>query len=173
MLHQKLVCVECARLPSSLPVLSTIHLEALPPAVQDEAESPANTGTSNTTTPSRTAPQQQKQKTIKTHQSPPSSAEHAAVPPRPSAAAAHGVAHVDGNAAASCLPKTRPAAARFVASFASHRDPSRAVCACLYQCNRRLKCRRSLVVLALVWRQARRFASWFFGTGWLALVVES
>lgn len=75
----------------------------------------------------RTAPQQQKQKTIKTHQSPPSSAEHAAVPPRPSAAAAHGVAHVDGNAAASCLPKTRPAAAQFVASFASHRDPSRAI----------------------------------------------
>lgn len=78
--------------------------------------------------------QRQKQKTIKTHQSPPSSAEHAAVPPRPSAAAAHGAAHVDGNAAASflpCLPKTQPlvllAAAQFVASFASHRDPSRAV----------------------------------------------
>lgn len=49
------------------------------------------------TTPCRT----KKQKTIKTHQSPPSSAEHAVVPPRPSAAAAHGVAHVDGNAAAS------------------------------------------------------------------------
>lgn len=41
------------------------------------------------------------------------------------------------------------------------------LCACLYQCNRRSKCRRSLVVLALVCRQARRFASWFFGTGWL------
>lgn len=79
------------------------------------------------TTPCRT----KKQKTIKTHQSPPSSAEHAVVPPRPSAAAAHGVAHVDGNAAASflpCLPKTSPAA-QFVASFASHRDPSRAVVA--------------------------------------------
>lgn len=49
------------------------------------------------TTPCRT----KKEKTIKTHQSPPSSAEHAVVPPRPSAAAAHGVAHVDGNAAAS------------------------------------------------------------------------
>lgn len=79
------------------------------------------------TTPCRT----KKEKTIKTHQSPPSSAEHAVVPPRPSAAAAHGVAHVDGNAAASFfafLPKTSPAA-QFVASFASHRDPSRAVVA--------------------------------------------
>lgn len=68
------------------------------PSSKNEAESPANTGTSDTTTttPCRT----KKQKTIKTHQSPPSSAEHAVVPPRPSAAAAHGVAHVDGNAAA-------------------------------------------------------------------------
>lgn len=71
-----------------------------------------------------------KQKTIKTHQSPPSSAEHAAVPPRPSAAAAHGVAHVDGNAAASCLPKTRPAA-QFVRRSSRRTETQVVLCACL------------------------------------------
>lgn len=99
------------------------------PSSKNEAESPANTGTSDTTTttPCRT----KKQKTIKLTNPPPPLLNMLLSPRAPRRRRPMGLRmwtvmrlHIF----LPCLPKTSPAA-QFVASFASHRDPSRAVVA--------------------------------------------
>jgi hypothetical protein len=144
MLHQKQTSsVWSVRLPSSL--FSKFISKSNPSKMRPNKHRYRHT-TPTTTHHTTTA------EIIKTHQSPPSAAGHA-VPPRPSAAAAHGVAHVDGSAAASFAFTTLQARRRAAAQSVGRRSVSLVV-----QSRGRQ--------LELVWsEQARRFASWFFGSG--------